>query len=255
MISALDPVAQAHPEDVLAVFEHDAVWIDGNAMRVVGRSDIPKGTFCTVVHNVVGWHAVPEPPHAFARGSEDAGHPCVTRTQEHGPSATGADGPCDPGCVKCANAALVMKSPEDTPELRAALASLGRSAGPFITVQCFEYTPEQRERIAALKITDLRRRLCLPDIPTNPLDVEYDGVTLRALIERSSMIQREQPDAIACEDRHRAEPERYRPLLTAVQRAAVSAHWSAELRAKVAASKAADKEREDRRVLVDLEEW
>lgn len=76
--------------------------------------------------------------------------------------------------------------------------------------------------------------------PTDPLDVIIDGVPLRDLLARDDMLRRE--------------PERYRPLLTPAQRAAVSAHWSAELRAKVAATAAADREREQRRVLVNLED-
>ncbi len=40
-----DPVALAHPDDVLAVFEHDAVWIGGNAMLVLSDSLQTRGTF------------------------------------------------------------------------------------------------------------------------------------------------------------------------------------------------------------------
>lgn len=49
-------------------------------------------------------------------------------------------------------------------------------------------------------------------------------------------------------------PLRSRPGEKHAQRAAVSAHWSAELRAKVAASAAAARERERLRVVVDLDD-
>lgn len=45
------------------------------------------------------------------------------------------------------------------------------------------------------------------------------------------------------------------PALTPAQRSAVSGCWSAELRAKVAASTEADAERERNRVVVDVEPW
>lgn len=75
--------------------------------------------------------------------------------------------------------------------------------------------------------------------PVDPLDVKHDGVPLRILLSRDKTASHERP----CADR----------MFTPDQRAAVSAHWSAQLRAKVAASTAADKEREARRVLVDQE--
>lgn len=69
------------------------------------------------------------------------------------------------------------------------------------------------------------------------MDVEYDGVKLRDLLRIDAKLRRdESPPAWGCE-------------LTAAQRAAVSAHWSAQLRAKVAASK----ESERRRVVLDTE--
>lgn len=70
---------------------------------------------------------------------------------------------------------------------------------------------------------------------TDPLDVVYDGATLRTLIAQN-----------AC-DSQEAGPPLF--LLSPAQRAAVSAHWSAQLRAKVAASREAERNR----VLVDLE--
>lgn len=66
--------------------------------------------------------------------------------------------------------------------------------------------------------------------PTDPLDVEYDGVTLRLLLEQEEMRQ--------LTERPRSQFEPF----TLAQRAAISAHWSAELRARVDAAK--QKERE-----------
>lgn len=82
--------------------------------------------------------------------------------------------------------------------------------------------------------------------PIEPLDVEYDGVKLHVLV-----------DAQRKSDQGNAGWTR--PRMTPNQRAAVSAHWSAQLRAKVSASKAADIERERNQVLMPLDaedcEW
>lgn len=67
-----------------------------------------------------------------------------------------------------------------------------------------------------------------PVTSPDPLDVVIDGDPLRHLL--------------ACDELSRREGYRFSPSLA--QRAAVSAHWSAELRLKVAASDAARKERE-----------
>lgn len=79
--------------------------------------------------------------------------------------------------------------------------------------------------------------------PIDLLDVEYDGVTLRELVERYEVLQRDDTNS-RWAGTHR------NSMLTTTQRAAVSAHWSAQLRAKVAASKAADRNG----VLVDLQD-
>lgn len=79
--------------------------------------------------------------------------------------------------------------------------------------------------------------------PPDPLDTKYDSVCLRELLrqdekQRNEHGFREMGGALGW---HRHTP---------VQRAAVSAHWSAELRARVKASA----EHERSRVLVDCEE-
>lgn len=65
----------------------------------------------------------------------------------------------------------------------------------------------------------------VPDQPADPLDVEYDEIKLRELLRRNS----ENNTGVLFYE------------ITPAQRAAVSAHWSAQLRAKVAASEAARK--------------
>jgi len=66
--------------------------------------------------------------------------------------------------------------------------------------------------------------------PTDPLDVEYDHIPLRRLVMFDEMYRREEV------------PSSPRHAFTPAQRAAISAHWSAQLRAKVDATK--QKERE-----------
>jgi hypothetical protein len=78
------------------------------------------------------------------------------------------------------------------------------------------------------------------DAPTiDPLDVEYDGAPLRKLLESDQAARRELNPFASC--------------FTPAQRAAVSAHWSAQLRAKVEASEAADAACRPS-VVVDLED-
>jgi hypothetical protein len=92
-----------------------------------------------------------------------------------------------------------------------------------------------------------RHATCSPQIlatpkPIDPLDVEYDGVKLRHLLSDDEVYRR---DHI---------PLPYRVVRTATQRAAVSAHWSAQLRAKIAASAAAEVQRERGRISCDPRE-
>lgn len=79
--------------------------------------------------------------------------------------------------------------------------------------------------------------------PVDPLDVMYDGVTLRVLLERDRQRRTEDP-ATAWKSHVRPSP---------AQRAAVSTHWSAELRAKVEASAKADAARRPS-VVIDLDD-
>jgi hypothetical protein len=69
-----------------------------------------------------------------------------------------------------------------------------------------------------------------------PLDAEYDGMTLRDLLAIDRLV--------------RMETVRGMHPFTPSQRAAISAHWSAELRAKITAGKQAERAR----VVVDQED-
>ena len=80
--------------------------------------------------------------------------------------------------------------------------------------------------------------------PSDPLDAVIDGVTLRELV-RVNLLAECDNDAAMIK----------RAMRTPAQRAAVSAHWSAQLRAKVAASEAERKRREPSVVIgVDAED-
>lgn len=81
--------------------------------------------------------------------------------------------------------------------------------------------------------------------PIDPLDVEYDGVTLRELIRQDTENIRHDRLTMTGVSAWK---------FTTDQRAAVSAHWSAELRAKVAASTAVEVQSNRRRISCDPRE-
>lgn len=64
---------------------------------------------------------------------------------------------------------------------------------------------------------------CARPVPRDQLDVAHDGKTLRELLEDDEINRRDESE------------HRYR--FTPAQRAAISAHWSAQLRAKLEASR------------------
>ena len=80
------------------------------------------------------------------------------------------------------------------------------------------------------------------DMVENPLDVEYDGVKLSDLLWTDELARTEDPTSSA---RHT------RRMWTSAQRAAVSTHWSTELRIKVKASTEAEKERDRQQVVLE----
>lgn len=75
-----------------------------------------------------------------------------------------------------------------------------------------------------------------------PPAVVIDGMTLRSLLSWDEMFRRGDAVPITRD-------------FTPAQRAAISAHWSAELHAKVESKRKADLERDRLRVVVDLEDW
>lgn len=92
-------------------------------------------------------------------------------------------------------------------------------------------------------------------VPRDPLDVVIDGITLGTLLVCSERTRRENTSGW-----RQGAPHTW----TAAQRAAVSAHWSTELRAKVAAGPSSDAEqwrreraaaKHEPQVVVDLEDW
>lgn len=144
------------------------------------------------------------------------------------------------GCSKCNawESALTAESRGQGTATRMSAASLPTHwekkaplpCNPTLYNQLKEMFTRQRESNAAMlpwmphACSMVRLVIVLrPDV--DPLDVEYDGHALRDLIER---------DRIA---RHTDQPKAFTPA----QRAAVSAHWSAQLRAKVDAAKQAER--------------
>lgn len=78
--------------------------------------------------------------------------------------------------------------------------------------------------------------------PVDPLDVEYDGRSLRSLFRLDEHARRE--NVIG---------QTARSSMTPLQRTAISAHWSAQLRARVALSAAQDAARRPS-VVVDMDD-
>lgn len=93
----------------------------------------------------------------------------------------------------------------------------------------FQWTA-QKKCDACLKVEPKTATKSVAPVAPDPLDVEYDGAPLRKLLESDTAASRE-TNMLA---------RRFTPA----QRAAVSAHWSAELRAKIAATRSTDKARE-----------
>lgn len=129
---------------------------------------------------------------------------------KHGPGGSGLAGPCDPDCRKCAV------------ERQQKLA-FARTVAHLTSPQASSPTIETPS-------------MPVDGPPVDPLDTKYDGWTLRHLLEVNSAIAEERP----------VDERLPHPLpipMTSTQRAAVSARWSAELRAKVDASKERDRNR------------
>lgn len=129
---------------------------------------------------------------------------------KHGPGGSGLSGPCDADCRKCAVERTQFVAP-----------------APISVEMLDQIDRLKREMFEQYGVP--AHVLAPKPVPIDPLDVEYDGVTLRELLAYDRDRQREH--LLWHEDK----------AFTPVQRAAVSAHWSAELRAKVAAAKERDR--------------
>jgi hypothetical protein len=105
------------------------------------------------------------------------------------------------------------------------------AASPGLVERVERMLAQQQHALAHLRFPDGRSWCRAID----PLDVTYDGRSLRWCLAIDTAVQRH-------DDRYFT--------LTSAQRAAVSAHWSAELRAKVAASA----ERDRNEVRIDLQD-
>lgn len=120
-------------------------------------------------------------------------------------------GPCDLWCAKC-------KKEKESIRLRSGIEALNKDlkSGVDRASPESEFTKFKNEYVNKPKLK--------PKV--NPLDVEYDDVKLRDLLTID-------------EERRREGHPRFREAWARpsdIQRAAVSAHWSAQLRAKVAES-------------------
>jgi hypothetical protein len=149
---------------------------------------------------------------------------------------------------------------------RIELANLKKApSGASFTYGPITITAEDLAGALGLLSAELQRSLIYHGIAmldpgpprVDPLDVKYDGVTLREVATAYEMLQREHH---LVQRNARGDIVRYGESMpawfmrngafTPVQRAAVAAHWSAELRAKVTASD----ERDRNQVLVDLQD-
>ena len=167
--------------------------------------------------------------------------------EKHGPGGTGDAGPCDADCLKCA------REKADNGAMSRAMAAVP----PWVCQQCSTHNlggtrcicgalPVGVERLSCTQsryngVADLwpstPADIMKEPYPPDPLDVEYDDFTLRELLALDRIQRRE----AAGQQR----------TFTPAQRAAISAHWSAQLRAKVAASDAAAKERDRNQVVLE----
>lgn len=161
-----------------------------------------------------------------------------SQPSKHGPGGKGGSGPCDSDCAKCAFMDRSYKL-GDAVTFQHGISAGIRPPAPVYGVVSRVVNGRVTEMLAdngarydvTVCPSGLRPRdpAATPK-PVDPLDVEHAGVKLRTLLEVDERARRGEIPAGHLRHNH----------LTPAQRAAVSAHWSAELRAKVAASKADD---------------
>jgi hypothetical protein len=226
------PKAFAHPSCISAALDADAVYINGTALVVVASHDVPVG-----VVNIVARDGRAQ--QILLPSFLKVGDPVMWLPP--------------PGCPlgSWAIYGVVDEMLDGVPILR-----VSRTARRDV----YGSIPTQRPQISARldtsvfpgimkrwDILKLARPIAVPvrqDFVTdqsNPLNVKYDGVALDELL----MIQRNENQALC--GLAMGSP------FTATQRAAVSAHWSAALRAKVQASEETDRARRPT-VMVELQD-
>lgn len=254
--------------------------LEKSMMNVIDSSDRPRPTFAklTKAPSEPGRQYVqpvnPFPP-LWSYDSKspvlDGGVWLRSRPGEkHGPNETGASGPCDVDCKKCAHERIVAreaasKEPEQ-PESWSAQVEYREAAKP-VTVGKYRIVKVDREAMGLppvpvgefsapgeplrVKVLEdgtftvskeqmyrsrIEHQTAMPD----PLDQVIDGWRLRDLVSKDRDMQR-----------HDDCPRYFTPA----QRAAVSAYWSAQLRAKVEASRAAAAESEPSVRYCEVEPW
>lgn len=149
---------------------------------------------------------------------------------KHGPGGGGGSGPCDTDCAKCA---------WEVREQERRAAAKHKPSGMVVT-----HIDNERGVVTlgaaydAYKERDaiVRHAFTQEGVRRDPLDAVIDGWKLRDLVAINRERQHEGIHAseLLTSNRH---------VFTAAQRAAVSAHWRAELRAKVKAGEERDKAR------------
>src|ERR1051325_9754577 len=128
-------------------------------------------------------------------------------------------------------------------EMLAALAELRKATADPVDQPVFTLrTPVGDFQIKSSPAVPPDGYVFLADRRVDPLDAVLDGYTLRQLVSFDDAARRENVIAQCT-----------RKCFTPAQRAAVQAHWSAQLRAKVDASAAADRARQPS-VMVELDD-
>jgi hypothetical protein len=213
------PRAYAHPDCVSDAFDMDVVYVGGTAMLVTGSTGVPFGTVSVMLRDgSFQSHQIPLKAGDYVRW----------------------DNPLYPAGQVWIEGELLL-NPLETARIQIGdfRGEDGWYRGRRLDVCAEPGTlrriprPGVKRHSEPMRDGMVKERYTEPD----PLDVVYDGYTLRDLLGWDALYR--QGDELPV-----------RRWFTARHRAAISAHWSAELRAKVRDSQ----ERERRRVLVDLQD-
>jgi hypothetical protein len=118
---------------------------------------------------------------------------------------------------------------------------VAKALRPYVGRQMTGATKEQ----AVVQVMD--HVVITGSISEDPLDVKYDDIPLRVLMERDRKLR---TGEFNLRDSGMPHPSQHKPF-TADQRAALSARWSAELRAKIEATRKADAVRDRLQVVFE----